>query len=354
MEKYKRFTDPATGINPFVPSVSVAVGTGRSILALIAAPALAISALIAAVVYAVFGALPYALLGSLASPLHFVAVKLAGHILLASAAWLKLSVVPYPTRASAIGGGNGKNELSPRAGDVVFANLQSPLDPLVLQMAFAWRPLAFVFPRGTTDPSDVADADSVFVESSLTAAMARTLRLTTAAASFDGPATSSKPLRPLDVAPLQRKATRSGRTLVVFPEGATTNGRGLLRMPACVCSPDHELFLAGVAYGNVAHPAPVVSPAASLAGWLFGHCLAWSVGAPSTVDVAVVRKSHRPPVPSAFAGDWAASLQAKLGQAVSFNRPTDKPCRPLASSAYDKERFLCQWGQYNDAAKKSS
>jgi hypothetical protein len=122
-------------------------------------------------------------------------------------------------------------------------------------------------------------------------------------------------------------------------------------MPACICDPNQQLMLAAVAYSNeAAHPAPVVPAGTGLAWWLFGHCVAWSTLTPSTADVAVVRRTHRPPVPSSFAADWATSLQAKLGQAVTFNRPTDKPCRPLGSSAFDKERFLCQWGQYNDAA----
>ena len=106
------------------------------------------------------------------------------------------------------------------------------------------------------------------------------------------------------------------------------------------------IHVAGVAYGNAGHAA--VLPESSLVGWLLGRLAAASVMSPSTIDVALVRPSHRPPVPTAFSPEWTAALRAKLSQAVSFNRLTDQACRPLASNAFDKQRFLCQWNSYAD------
>jgi 1-acyl-sn-glycerol-3-phosphate acyltransferase len=349
MEKYKRFTDPATGINPFVPAVRPA-SSWRVGLACVLTP---ISLLLVAVFYLCYlllGAVPFAILGGLAAPLHAVAVTIFGRLSLLLLAGAKVNRGAYPPRPSNLS--RQSDEVNaPAAGDVLFVNCQSPLDALALQCAFPSRPMTFVYPRVTASPQELPDSRALRVLRSVPAAMVAALTLTDAADNFEvEPGTTPPSLRPVDLAPAQSQAKRQGRVLAVFAEGATTNGRGVLRLAPVACGGGSGLHVAGVAYGNPAHTAPVTAnPSSGIVQWLVHECAAASLRSLATVDVAAVRPSHRPPVPSTFSTEWATTLQTKLGQAVSFNRSTDQPCRPLASTAFDKQRFLCQWLFYNAA-----
>jgi 1-acyl-sn-glycerol-3-phosphate acyltransferase len=347
MEKYKRFTDAATGINPFVPH-----GTSPSLLKQVVAAALAMLVIPVVAVcylgYVLFGVFPYQFLGGVVSPLHGILSKLFSRIACAFIAWAKINVVAYPPRPSTLSTTKTKSDEIdvPSPGDIIFANCQSPLDPLALQCAFPWRPLTFVFPHVTA--SGANDTEAITQCNSVIAAAQTMMTLTEPALTFE-PDVGAAPsvLRCFDFTHLQQRAKRQGRVVVVFAEGTTTNGKGVLRLPAVACDANATLFTAAIAYSNMSHPSPLFEKTPFIV-WLIRACMASSIFNVSAVDVAVTRPSHRPPLPITFSPEWSSSLQAKLCQAISFNYPTDRPCKPVASTAFDKQRFLCQWEYYHE------
>jgi hypothetical protein len=326
MEKYRKFTDAATGINPFVPHP--APSAARKLFALVLAPfhgafLLAFALLLAAV--------DGALLAANAAGLDFANAALSpltwflshAMVLLISCSNTRASA--FPPKASTLAGRAVPDGVrAPAAGDVVFANHQTPLDVLVLQRAFPARRLMFAFPQ----PGGAA---CVLTTSKL-AAMQQVLAPAAAGAGA------------LNLVQAQRRAKEQGCVLVSFPEGVTTNGGGMLRLPNIECL--GAVHLAAVTYSNPS-AAMSVLPTRSVVMWMLSTLSRLAHVRVNHVDVAVVRPSGVPPVAAAGSAEFSEAVQAKIGAAASYHRFVDKQCRPLALTAADKVRFLEQWAQYN-------
>lgn len=356
MEKYKRFTDPATGLNAFVgdatiPPTVVRIICGCIWLVIAAVPLLIASALLW-LSLAITCAMTAVHLAFLARPLHWAAVKTYIPVILGCVAWGRVVRTLYPAVKSTLSTRPDAGESTPEPGDVIMANCQSPLDVLVLQAAYPRHRLSFVFPSVAVAFGDESeprnDTEALTVVHSLLAAMSVLLSWTTAAPTFERPPNLPS-TRDFDFSIVQRTAEKSGVVLVVFGEGATTNGRGVLSMPRMMFDMHRKVHIAAISYSNPKHPV-VLPYSGSLLGWLLLRCIPISFLNAGAIEVAVVRPSHIPPLPSSFSREWSAALQARLALAASFCRPTDAPCRALSgSSATDKRLFLAQWLSYNNS-----
>jgi hypothetical protein len=224
------------------------------------------------------------------------------------------------------------------AGDVVLCNLQSALDPFVIEATIG-RPAMFVFAStvGGT-PADVHDSPW--------AAARRALR---------APSASAPTTALADLASLRTAAAARGVVVVFFPEATTSNGRGVLRFANASITVSagrsfSELRVMGITYGN-ASATNCVIPEGFALFWL--RCLGRSAFRGVDVAVTVARPAvvaeaaanatvaGTGPTPAILA---SPPLQHVLADAVSFERTVDAACRPLAAaSVEDKVQFVAQW-----------
>jgi hypothetical protein len=349
MEKYKRFTDVATGINPFTGPSTSDPSLPRRLIAALLFPFAFFIALICGFCFFALRTIAYVLwsagLTVIATPLHWIAVKTFVSVLYGGFAFGRITSNLYPAVRSSL---STKNDVAsrPAPGDVIIVNSQSPLDILALQMAYPATALQFCFPTvavvlpGDTTRTDLPDREAIVTHLNLANAMSYVLQWSRPSPSPDRPP-SLPPVRDFDISATQRQARKSGTVVVFFAEGTTTNGRGILSLPRMMLESSQQLHIAALSYTNAYH-ALVLPSGSGLLAWSF-RCLAVSLGRQGGVDVAIVRPSHIPPLPSAFNAEWSSALQSRLALAASFNRPLDTPCRPLASTATDKRFFLAYW-----------
>lgn len=283
MEKYRRFADAATGINPFVANVGIGSGSGVvaastggigtfnssnatpniivTLLAIVFFPIrLAVIFVIALLLFVleavadIFRRIGLQLIigDFLLQPL----IILLSRLLLTVAAALSINRRIFPARPNpSMTIGNGAQALddvvlTPKPGDVVMSNLVTPFDWMILQAATTLTPSLFL-------PSSVASGNTggginttaanawrvpnalvVFVSHkeprliSFTpgpfqrwAVFQHILKTTTEAYLAEG---DVGPSPVVDLSPLQEKAAKMGVPLVVFPEGTTSNGKSVL------------------------------------------------------------------------------------------------------------------------------
>ena len=339
MEKYKRFTDAATGINPFVPLPRPSSVVATTVALVVAPLATLIGLLFLAVqvlldeLFVVFHAM---FLGPVFGPLLYAPLTaLCTRVCLLCFAHAFLRRHCYPPRAAV---GRQDEPTAPAAGDVVFVNCQSALDALTAQAAFPARPLLFAAPHFAT-----ADGPHVGVWStrSKVAAMAWILRRAAP------PAVVKIDDAKVDFTATQAAAKKAGLVVAAFAEGATSNGKGVLRLPQVLCA--GAVHVAPATYANGAHTAPVPGQLGWLRALLRASANAVFSPTGNRVDVTLLRPSMLPYVPTLHTAEWTAALQGKLCCAPHGVYRGDRKALG-ASSALDKPGFLELWDSYNKAA----
>lgn len=350
MEKYKRFTDGPTGINPFTGPATEAPTTARLVIAwVIAVPLLALPLLLVLALYVVLTVLTTLLpLSFIALPLRWLCMKLCVAPLLWMFSWSTLSRTTYPAQKSSLSARGDDGVQTPSPGDVILVNCQSPLDVLAVQLAYPRYPLTYCFPSVAhalgTETGPTNDVDAIRREPGVFRAMTFMLSWAAPSPMIEKP-TNLPPTRCFDMTINQLSAEKAGRVLVLFAEGASSNGRGILSIPPLMFSKAHKMHIAALSYSNPRH-ALVLPHGGSLPSWLV-KCLSQSLFRSASIDVASVRSTSNPSFPAAFSAEWSSALQSRLALAASFNRSVDSPCRALATTATDKRFFLAYWNLYN-------
>lgn len=215
MEKYRPFADPGTGTNPFVPPWSQHKPSipGRLLKVLVCFPlalvrlALFVVALVwLAIVQGLCGLIP---IGVVRYPIYRI-FSHVGCVL----ALLALGIVPLGEKLAdhrrlkiAPPKSNSASTFDAKRGTLVFANQQGITDILYLCMKLC--PGSFLFPS----------SDGTLVETSLLGALSR-------AGARRLPLPSAKPVTLAEVS--ERARSGFSGPVVVFPEGARTNGSCIL------------------------------------------------------------------------------------------------------------------------------
>ena len=278
MEKYRRFADAATGINPFVAKVGIGSGAGvvaaSSGIGTFQSSNIAPHFLVTGLAYLFFPiriiviaalALVLFILEAIGEGLRRIGLQtvvgdftttplalLTARALLAVCAALSVRRRTYPLRKSpSVTIGNGAEAidgavLTPLAGDVVISNLVTPFDWMALQAATPLRPWLLTPTAKAMETNGVTE-NAWRVPSALVAFVChhKEPRLV----SFPpGPlqrwrvflyilSTTKKeylaegavgPSLVVDVSGLQATAKALGVPLVVFPEGTTSSGQTML------------------------------------------------------------------------------------------------------------------------------
>jgi hypothetical protein len=253
MEKYRSTADQSTGVHPFIPATDPTPFALRIIISLVLVPIrlpiLLLGLILNAAVTTTAEALSFAS-GTLSRPVlrlaHVVGLRLALFGL--GAWWVPAPVLERPRVRGGIPGSH------PMHGDLVFCNHASFLDPLYL--ALFYSP---VFAVPTTKPE-------LFAKFSLSQATLSALTGgCTAGGNVFDPATGKTLIDLADAA----YASSSG-PVVVFAEGTTTNGTGVLSFAAsggAPVRPGGNVFAMGLRYSQSrCETLTIGSPLAHVAG----------------------------------------------------------------------------------------
>ena len=162
MEKFRLFTDKATGINPFTPVRGLdRISWGRFILGLLISiftfPLVLIvesTICLYESLYSIFALLGLSIIVKLIiGPIQYLMVRL--YLILLHHTFWSGSTTSYPKNArpkilreySPKGNFDGaSDEWQPTPGNVFICNCQSPIDVLIVQRIFWSTPLVFAFP----------------------------------------------------------------------------------------------------------------------------------------------------------------------------------------------------------------
>ena len=224
MEKFKRFTDHGTGVNPFVPprakrgkASAAAVWGGRllgSLAALVRVPLAALLLLVVVGAHALLGLLPLprSLKRVMLRPVDMLLLRL---VLLLLGFWrlpIGRGELKRTLRRPGAAGGERDRTGSASHGDVLVCNHSSYLDVLILQCLFS--------------------PDYVLVHADEPRAALAAFPAALVAAASPTPA-GARPLAAFPLA-LDEALDAAAGPAVLFVEGTSTNGAGLLRAPPSI------------------------------------------------------------------------------------------------------------------------
>jgi hypothetical protein len=367
MEKFKRFTDRATGVNPFTPRYN-STAASRIVNGFFLPIRVVLAVLVFALILLVqpltmllrsvgLAALSVALPGPLLVYLHRTLLGLLFHVVL-DRSWYpaKPSASAFDLNPTLAGEGTAAGKKikatddtsgTPKPGDVIVANLQSPLDALVLEALYPTGTSAFqyVFPQFQQDSETKKVSLTPVVKYGKIAAMnyifsgcasevtQKQLEVAgaSAIANFN-----------LDVSGLQAIAKKQGAVLVLFAEGTPTNGRGLLQMPCVRC--ESTLHLVGLSYTSPNVTLPLASDFFSFVYRASsGLGVLGMFSGLTTCRVTQVRPSSIPPPQSVFSTMWSEEVRTVLSKGISA-RDRAQPCLALQSgSLIEKQAFYEHW-----------
>lgn len=359
MEKFKRHADAATGVNPFVTTEQPgAVSVGLQCLLF---PFRMLVAAVLAVVILILEMPLHAMrkigLGAVAAVvLHPVLALLVRLQLLAACNMLVLSK-PFPPRPSASVCGSGPSarddaQGSPRPGEVVVCNMQSPLDLLAIMslgVAGGWSMptclVAFPLPDGTTMEMKPSPFQKLKV--------LRHVLWTGAEAFFRIAEQRSQrggdgALR-IDVALLQQRARRMRCPLLYFAEGTCGNGRGLLAFPTFAC--EGPLHLVALHYSS--QQVHTVTKDRAMGGSKFLFRIGAGVRGLfgfQTCTALLLRSSGVPAADATYSDAWANALRSKLCAALTA-QDSRSGCKPVASGFAQKGAFVRHWWEVQGGAR---
>nr|CCD17698.1 unnamed protein product [Trypanosoma congolense IL3000] len=250
MEKYRKFGDASTGINPFI-----SMQTPTTISMVVSAfvfPLRCVFAVGFVLLLLVVDAFAY---------LFFVVPGLSfvSHQLIAKLQRLLVRCLLFGLGNICVVQGDTPRLVAPSAGDVVVANLQSVWDMFVIEVAGRLPLFVVAFYAGGAVPprsTGKKEVGSLIVMEPSPLQRWRvwwhiyntgSLAFLRAAASGDGGTV------PLDVTALQKRYRRLGVPLVLFAEGTCSNGKGVLSTsPLVVGAPPARMVASAVDYDTAA------------------------------------------------------------------------------------------------------
>lgn len=253
MEKYSKFSDEATGISPFrqakpLKSQTTVINTiAIWVLTVLTVPQ------------------SYLMLVLYEYLLKFILPAFLSRLLLNYGVFLFLRLF-YSTfsyegerRASV----RKNSVIRAKAGDVLLSNFVSPLDPLIYE---SHRACVFAVPS----------ADGMFAKLSTAQAVSQALSL-------------QKQEKGTKLSELSAAAAKAGAILVLFVEGTTSNGRGVLSLKGIdarsIASVESQVFASAIKYSPPTAAAPVPS---SLIGFL------WRISTSAYWYMASIKVSGEP------------------------------------------------------------
>jgi hypothetical protein len=359
MEKFKRHTDKATGVNAFVPKYSSS-GATRMINGLffpfriVFLLACGILLLLVNPIAGAFRAIKlHAVANALPGPFLFLIHRLA----LFSAVHVAVAKQTFPAKAatgtlegdSTAKRGHDDAPRKPSPGDVIFSNLLSPVDPFVLQSLYVGQcPLHFVFPVPKA-------TDRVELEAKVCTGPLEAAQWILAGCGWGQKATgpAADKLRSstasdwaeltLDLSRIQEDAKRTGAAVVCFPEGVATNGRGVLGFPSIRCESRVHAVALQYTSGNIPQPIPT-----TLTSFLFrassGLAPVGMLSAPTECRVVQLRPSSVPPPQSIYSSVWSDDLRTAMVKAMNTQRDLGYSIVSLtSSSALERVAFQEHW-----------
>ncbi len=390
MEKFRLFTDKATGINPFTPirgldkiswprfflGLLILIGTAPLILVIETAMCGYESLY---TVFALFGA--QIVVKLLLGPIQWIMTRL--YLILMHHTFWPGTTSPFPKnpRKQLLREQNPKttnpddeaSSDSVKAGSVIIVNCQSPIDVLVLQQVFWSTPLIFAFP---VDASSIPDKQQQQTPGAYWTAFRQTAMLRILSSN----AIPSTRIDKVDIRALQRLGKKIKRPVVLFGEGTPTNGRSILQFPNRVVVEgdlaDGAVTLCGITYANAnAVNATIPQVAAPffvrvLGESVFsgGNGINFVLSRPSAlvqmqqadpenvkrIDLSSQKNQNNhaeevklttSKIVSEIKGD---ALQQCLADCVSFERISSQPCRCVSLSTEDKTKFYEMWVKHGN------
>ena len=297
MEKYRKFGDASTGINPFIAKGGVGSGSGVvaaatggigsfssasaippmfvTVLAAVVFPIRLLVLLVVAAVLGVFDMLSRMMytfgVGFAADLLLYPFIGILTRLWLLVAAGVVVRQRIYPIRGSTnVTVENGAKALddtigAPKAGDVVIANLVSPLDFLAITSCGSILPpfLSGAKPSvSSSSPSfwRMPSCLCVFIAHREPTVISfgpnpwqrwqvfRHVMHSTTSQYLKGESRGLQTNEVIDLTLIQRRAKRMGIPVLLFPEGTPSNGQGMLQCPRFLVE---NASSAGVAYKEV-------------------------------------------------------------------------------------------------------
>jgi 1-acyl-sn-glycerol-3-phosphate acyltransferase len=378
MEKFRLFTDKATGINPFTPVRGLdKISWGRFILGFI----LFIGTFPLILIIESFICLYESLytIGAvvgvqfvcrwLLGPIQYLMTRL--YLIIFHHTFWSGSATTFPKNPRLNLLKSQKSDLKDdeplpfssqlAPGSVVVVNCQSPVDVLVLQRLFWSTPLIFAMPAGEEEGAN-KHTEGLWWSA---------FRHTTFLRLLSSTAIPSKRIKNVDVRPLQRLGAKIGRPVILFAEGTTSNGKSVLQLPETITLEGNlcdSMSLAGITYMNSAAVNATIPQAAFpftvrvlgesiLSG---GNGIDCSISRPSvlaalaeqdpenilvsepTAEVAKITSGK------SIIGVKGDALQKALADTVSFERLSSQPCRVVSSSTEDKFKFYDMWVKHGN------
>lgn len=303
MEKFHKFGDAATGIQPFITVVDP-TRVGR-LVAMLVFP---LRLLVAAVLLLLLTATDL-----VAYLLYVCFLSLLGRLVVAplQRLWLRgLMLVLGHVRVQRDAGAAARTRresrpplrVQPGAGEVLFCNLQSPWDPAIVEMTLRLPYYTVVLPPGGAAGSLGVVQPGPFHRWQVWRALrqSNTRAYLQRAAAQDGVT--------LDLCSLQ---TASSVPLLVFAEGTCSNGKGILSMPPLLVRGPSDSCRVPVA--DITYDTPAIATAVTTGHWVLGDLfrmgtLLWGTASPAWCcpfsPVATVR-AQRVVVDMARRGDVA-------------------------------------------------
>ncbi|KEG08351.1 hypothetical protein DQ04_07391000 [Trypanosoma grayi] len=368
MEKYRKYADAATGINPFA---QVRTPTGLSVaVAVLLFPLRLVSAsLVALLLLLVVDVLAYAFF-------LLPGLSLVSRLLLAPCQRGLLRCLLFTlgnmgvVRKVPRGGSGGA---APAAGDVVVANMQSVWDMCVLEVAAQMPCCVVAFYVGGAGDKVVAggvggggdddnkrrkrdDAAALYVLEPSPLQRWRAWRHVYRTASLDflhsvvvensnsSTSNHSSGGAVVDLTPVQQRCQRLGVPLVFFAEGSCTNGKGMLNIPPfCTAAPPRRVFVSATDYDTTAvhtivHPRHVVSLLFAMGASLYGSRDPAGYSPPfPTATVSLVAVAESAAAGGAGAAAGVVIDVARVRQALCA---ASRSRRPLAVGLREKCGFV--------------
>lgn len=361
MEKFRKHSDAATGINPFVPGALPPLSYVALPLWILLVPIRVVLLLLLTVILFLLDVtmhfLRIAALGRfVAAPIVFPLTVYVGQAFLFCLTGISSKVRLLTPKPSALS--PEKDGIrSPKPGDLVLANLVTPLDAFLLSTTQFSRngdhwgmPFSLI---GIYSP--VQPHLAVFGPSPLQRWKVLRHILWCTEDSFLLKCANAPRVEDvaLEIAPVQARGRQLGIPILLFPEGTTTNGKGILQWAQKMqCDPSQTVSLVSVTYTGGIATQRVTSSMTSLTSWILRSWLQ----APSTVFVTLARPGNGPlPLESNGAqdADWVLDTRQRMAYAAEFRHAGDHVCKVVKLQCHEKAAFALHFRETNGSGAKA-
>jgi hypothetical protein len=382
MEKFRKWGDAATGINPFVYPADTLPAVTRIVQVWLLFPVRLALAVILLLLLFILDTLAHTLrvvyLGMLArytfTPLgSFVARVVL--FLLGGGLTSRFRILPPKPQPVA---GRDDALAAPKAGDLILCNLLSPLDvlaircalPTVFSGASEWAGalergaiFAFYDPLGGARGAPIADFCPSPFQLWKAARFIRHLAKPEVILRMEHsvPSSSLSEVPPLPVDALQRRAVRLGIPVILFAEGTTSNGRAIMPFPRLQISTrqatskaaPQQIYLSAVHYPHAPAAACVLDKSSTPLPFLSNCCArnemgsqaTWTIARPSAaMDMSVYVNGADAATATDYTttAPWLLDCRSRMCALVQYRNP-GVVCKPVTAGVHEKVGFVKQF-----------